>query len=536
LAVLPLLFSQPENPLSFDWITGVEGTKFTLAFRADFLSVLFLAVSGLAAFGMCAGWLRSGPGSGETGSALIVMGLIQLAFVGASLQTVAVVVLLSALPFSVLLIANDERRSREALVPLISGAAITAASAVGEQDASSGAFLVVAALILVAQYPLNWLAGTSFQPQRSSAIPSFAGYAALGCYIVLRWSAVGAPAWELQVLGLAGALSILSCSVLALREREISKVIPAIAAGQLGFFFLSQGQGGETALTAGILHIISMIPIVTGLMILYPAIEDVGAGGRQAARPGTLPVVAYWLLAASTVSLPFLNGSFLAKVSMFASALSDGRWLLAILAYAGTGIMAFAALRAGQRIGFDDGIGRRRSLMDGLFPSLAALSQLIVSILVGALSFTALDVAVRSSVILTGNGRSRPIGGELLLSSPLISAMALFLLLAFIVGGIALSIWTSRRPDWVPDDIAPLAIQVSGGGGALVASTGRTSLAVEVDELLGVAQPLGLQKRIWRLLAGIVRVTTSGLMMLEGRYYLAAVLIFGLWTAIIFLG
>jgi hypothetical protein len=222
--------------------------------------------------------------------------------------------------------------------------------------------------------------------------------------------------------------------------------------------------------------------------------------------------------------LPLVGGAPIGGVVSLAGALSDGRIVIAAVALLGLG-------------GAAAGLGRLVLLLFAPAPEVPALREqplglvaaglpVLAAVAAGALAFTVWDPSARAAIAAFGV-RPRPTGGELF-ALPWWGAIGAVgaLMLASAVGVLAGA--RGGRPSRLP-------ARRRSGPVALVPANGAPSFEDWADD----DAPLDTRPLLWRLAAiGRFALWTfgQGLAVLEGRYYMATVLVLGLWALIMFLG
>jgi formate hydrogenlyase subunit 3/multisubunit Na+/H+ antiporter MnhD subunit len=155
-----------------------------------------------------------------------------------------------------------------------------------------------------------------------------------------------------QVLAALGALSILFCSIMAVRQRRLKLMVAYSTAAQVGYLFLmfplaagtdNLPPSGTIAWTGGILQLASHALAKAAMFMAAGVIAETFAHDRIAELNGfarILPVsaFAFGLGGLSLMGLP-PSGGFIAKCLLLTAAVIEGYWWIAITISAG-GVIA----------------------------------------------------------------------------------------------------------------------------------------------------------------------------------------------------
>lgn len=354
-----------------------------LSFRLDGLSLLFaLLICGIGGFIVIysGGYLRGHPREGR-------FHLFILAFMAAMLGLVTADDLISLFVFweltsitSFMLIGfnhEDARSRRSALQALLvtggGGMALLAGlvlmgMASGHWTlssiAASGAdlrahtlypamlvLLLLAAFTKSAQVPFHfWLPNAMDAPTPVSAYLHSATMVKAGVYLLARLNPTlgGTEPW-FWALTIAGGVTALWGSAMALRSTDLKKILAYTTLMALGVLVLLVGVGSDGALK-GFAGFLLAHSLYKGALFMGAGSVDHGSGTREVGELGGLwpkmPVtgVAVVLASCSMTGLPPFFG-FIAKEIIYDSAIGGERWLvLAVLLLANAAMVAAAAM------------------------------------------------------------------------------------------------------------------------------------------------------------------------------------------------
>lgn len=369
----PVLQSTPWAP----------GLGVRLAFRLDGLSLLFaLLICGIGTFITLysGGYLRGHPRVGR-------FHMFILAFMAAMLGLVTADDLISLFIFweltsitSFMLIGfnhEDARSRRSALQALLvtggggmallaglvlmgmgSGhwtlSAIAASGADLRTHALYPAMLVLvllAAFTKSAQVPFHfWLPNAMDAPTPVSAYLHSATMVKAGVYLLARLHPLlgGTPGW-FWALTIAGGVTALWGSAMALRSTDLKKILAYTTLMGLGVLILLTGLGSDGALQ-GFACFLLAHSLYKGALFMAAGAVDHGTGTRELDRLGglrskmPLTALATALAAASMAGLPLFLG-FLAKEVIYEDGVEGAAWLpLAVLVLANAAMVAAAGM------------------------------------------------------------------------------------------------------------------------------------------------------------------------------------------------
>lgn len=342
-------------PRPYSWRTGwIDLLGIGLGLFLDDLSLLFaILVAGVSLFSLAysIGYIPHEVAAGRLGGGEAAYYAYMLLFTGAMLGMVLAGDLVQLYVFwevtgivSFLLIGIDwpDPRSRSGAIKalivtglgglalllgliilgLAAGSfALADALAAADLLRASGLFAAALLLILVgaatksAQFPFHvWLPDAMVAPTPVSAFLHSAALVAAGVYLLARFHPVfaGDPLWAGSVAGV-GLTSALVAGVLALKARELKRILAYSTISQYGFVFALLGYGTAGALAAALFSFFQHGVVKAGLFFAAGAITH-ATGAREIGRsaglwrhlPGTAVVAV--LLALSLGGLPPLAG------------------------------------------------------------------------------------------------------------------------------------------------------------------------------------------------------------------------------------
>lgn len=366
----------PSLDVDFSWY--LDGLSLTFALLISGIGTLIVLYSG--------GYLKGHPQQGRFFSFMLMfMGAMQGLVVSDSFLMLFVFWELTSIT-SFLLIGFDNVREasrRAALQALIvtgaGGLSLLAGLlvvwiATGHNEMStllqSGSMLrdspvYLAALILLlggaftksAQVPFHfWLPNAMEAPTPVSAYLHSATMVKAGVYLVMRLNpAMGETAAWATILPLFGGATLLTGTVLAMRQTDLKLMLAYTTVASLGLLVMLTGFGSEKAVEAAVLYLIAH-SMFKGALFMVAGLIDHETGMRDVTRLGGLrramPVTfaAAILAALSMGGLPLFFG-FLAKEEIYAAlGFADG-WssLLTLVAVAGNVLMFAIAFAVALR-------------------------------------------------------------------------------------------------------------------------------------------------------------------------------------------
>jgi multicomponent Na+:H+ antiporter subunit A len=218
------------------------------------------------------------------------------------------------------------------------------------------ALVVMGAFTKSAQFPFHfWLPNAMAAPTPVSAYLHSATMVKAGVFLLMRLNPVmgGTPLWTI-VLPVAGGVTLIAGTLLALRQTDMKLVLAQTTVASLGLLVMLTGFGSDLAVKAAVLYLIAHA-LFKGALFMVAGLVDHGAGSRDLTqvsglrRAMPLTAAAAALAALSMAGLmPFAG--FLAKEEIYV-ALSGG-WsprgvLFLAVAFLGNVLMGTAALHAG---------------------------------------------------------------------------------------------------------------------------------------------------------------------------------------------
>jgi multicomponent Na+:H+ antiporter subunit A len=157
-------------------------------------------------------------------------------------------------------------------------------------DIVRGSPLYVAALLLVlggaftksAQFPFHfWLPNAMEAPTPVSAYLHSATMVKAGVYLLMRLNPVmgGTPAWEV-LLPVFGGLTLITGSVLAIRQTDLKLKLAYTTVSSLGLLVLLTGFGSDYAIEAAVLYLVAH-SLFKGALFMVAGIIDHETGTRD---------------------------------------------------------------------------------------------------------------------------------------------------------------------------------------------------------------------------------------------------------------
>ncbi|MDA0301150.1 MAG: proton-conducting transporter membrane subunit [Chloroflexi bacterium] len=213
--------------------------------------------------------------------------------------------------------------------------------------------IAIGALTKSAQFPFHgWLPGAMSAPTPVSAYLHSATMVKLGVYLVARFQPAlgGLPLWGV-IFPIAGGITLLLGAVLAVRERDLKRVLAYSTVSALGSMILLAGLGTGTAMAALVVTVIAHACYKAALFMVAGTIDhETGTRDRLllGGLRGPMPLlgIASIVAAISMAGLPPAMG-FLSKEKQLITAFGapDGWLVVAAIASAGalTLVAAFAA-------------------------------------------------------------------------------------------------------------------------------------------------------------------------------------------------
>lgn len=537
---LAMAFPLPGMPFSLNvpWVPSTSHPGLQFAFHADPLSSVFWAVMTIIGLGDAINGLRVRQAWRLISARLAQLGGAAVLFsttdLGLAASALLLLTLFSALNGSL----SDDNRLEALYAPLFSGLMLMGSAAVGWESIAGFLLLLGAVALLFYQFPFTWL-GNRVLGGRPGALPvNIATLGLAGAYIVIRFAAPNAQAWELQLMGVLGGLTVVMAGLNAFQAKRFGAALASIAAMEFGAALLALGIGSEAGQAAAVLLMISATPGLSALAILADRFQSMTGGDailnirglmREVPRSSLLFATAAGVLA----GLPVASGISIGYVVIIATALADGRFVFALLAFVGVCIGCLALARLTVPVIMPppappDSPRTERTA------TLAAAGLLFAAMMaMGILAWTPFDPASWAAVAGFGLPRGRPIGGEIL-ALPIPSSVLAFISLLFAVGiGTVGGMASYRQPR-----------RSRRRRGAVIEPEAGMALVpvgdIEPDDVDRPvefeAEPGATIRLIGQRVRQVGNALTQGVRALEGRYYMAAVLVFGLWITIILLG
>ncbi len=208
-----------------------------------------------------------------------------------------------------------------------------------------------------AQFPFHfWLPNAMEAPTPVSAYLHSATMVKAGVYLLMRLQPAfgGTAAWE-TVLPVFGAITLLTGTILGLRQTDLKLVLAYTTVASLGLLVMLTGFGSEGAIAGAVLYLVAHSLFKGGLFMVAGGIDhEAGSrdlrqiSGLRHAMPLTFAIA--FLCAMSMGGLPPFIG-FLAKEEMYHGLLEGDGWSIALLAAAvvGNGLMLALGFIVGLR-------------------------------------------------------------------------------------------------------------------------------------------------------------------------------------------
>ncbi len=208
----------------------------------------------------------------------------------------------------------------------------------GNAALAAGLLLLIAAMGKSAQTPLHdWLQRAMVGPTPVSALLHSATLVAAGAILLIRVAPM-LPPEALQIIGIVGGITTVITGLIALGERDLTRMLAASTSSQYGLMLIAVGAGVPLA---ALLHLIAHAAIKSSLFL--------GAGVFQHSRDSTTLAelagagrdrprifIGFALSAVALAGIPPLSG-FFSKDAVIAAALaSPEAQLLTPFALAGT--------------------------------------------------------------------------------------------------------------------------------------------------------------------------------------------------------
>jgi ech hydrogenase subunit A len=395
------------------------------------------------------------------------------------------------------------------------------------QPAAAGLTAVVAAFALAAATksalaPFHpWLLGAMVAAAPVSALLHASTMVKAGSYLLLRLSPLFSEGWLGLLVAAMGAFSFAAAALLALRERDLKRVLALSTVASLGLIAAAAGVGSALALAAGLVFLV-LHAVAKALAFLVVGATEQATGTRDLeALVGigrTRPALAWpLLLAAAAMALP----PFGIAVAKWALLLETGGRLV-IFPLLAVGAAASVALWAGVagRI-----IVRRKPLLTGGEPvgwsEGVAIGVLTAGTAVGLVAAGPLATTVGDPAAAVAFGQAAPLasGWDAIAQGGLFPVLPLAVALVAVVAGSALYLW--RQPVRPEAYLSGLNV-AAGTGVAFNGPRGRPEMAASGGFYWGGAMgdsshPTRLRRAVeiggW---LGIVAIGAAALLGLAG--------------------
>ncbi len=279
------------------------------------------------------------------------------------------------------------------------------------------AFLTVGIGLKLAVFPLHlWLPNAyAYAPSAVSAfLASTATKVAL--YAMLRFL-FGVFGFEFALrqmpadllLLLMGTLAVLSCSLIAVFQRDVKRLLAYSSVAQVGYMVLGIGLGSTAGVSATILHLFNHALMKGALFLALGAVvyrlgsaalEDLGGLARH--MPWTAG--AFVISGLSLVGVPMTAG-FISKWYLLLAALEQGWWPLAVLILLGSVITLVYIGRVVEVLYFGASAAPADSIREAPLSMLLPIWVLVAcNIYFGIDTGLTVGLAERAAAALTGAG------------------------------------------------------------------------------------------------------------------------------------
>lgn len=143
------------------------------------------------------------------------------------------------------------------------------------------ALILVAGCVKAAQLPFQaWLLGAMVAPTPVSALLHSSTMVKVGVFVCLRLAPVLESTTAGRILTLAGALTFLGASALALGQSNAKKILAYSTAANLGLIIACAGIGTPTAIAAGVVLLV-IHAVTKGLLFLCVGDMEQAIGSRD---------------------------------------------------------------------------------------------------------------------------------------------------------------------------------------------------------------------------------------------------------------
>jgi formate hydrogenlyase subunit 3/multisubunit Na+/H+ antiporter MnhD subunit len=521
----------PVADLRAPWFPGTPDVALPLALHVDALTIALAAAAAVIAVATALADALAAPPWRVVVGRQLAYGVALLVIAAADLAVAASAVLLLPVASGLAQYSDDERALPMLGALLAAGMALLAAASFGAATLLGFLALLGAAVFLLFQAPFVGL-GEVALGGRAGAFPTNVATLFLPALaIVIRFGVESSEPWRLQLWSAFGVATMVWAGFRAAQSREMVSLLAALASLHAGASLVALGQGiAPTQPAAIVIGPSAVLAIATLALVSDRLTERIGsvdiAGLRGLAYAFPLSAVVIVAACLALGPLPLLGGAPVGGLVSLAGAWSDGRVVIALLGLVGLG-------------GAMVGLGRLVFLLVTPAPERQPLGEqpiaiaiaalpLAVSVGAGILAFTAWDPAARAAIAVFGV-RPRPTGGELLALPWYGVTLALVSLIATTLVGLALGARRARQ-GWQPKSRHPVVGRGEvADGPAMPALPGlaRAEAGHEGRPLLARTARLG-HFALWAV--------AEGLAVLEGRYYMATVLVLSLWALIVFLG
>jgi hypothetical protein len=525
LALVLCLPGWPGGELRLSWVPGSADVALALVLRADTFARFFAGTATLIALAVALNDLTGPLAWRLVLGRQLALALGLLAILAGDLALAASALLL--LPVALGLSRRfDEESHLTALGALLLAAlALLAASAFGVAQLVGMGLLLTGLAVFLFQVPVHGLGRALLGGPRGEGAFLLAALVLPGLALTFRFALAVVDPWRLQAVTALGAVTLAVTGMRMARAREWPELVAALISLQAGLVLVALGQGISPTQPAAVLIGASGTLALAGISLLAAGVSDTsgtpslgGMTGLAHMAPGTAVVLLLAWLAIS--ALPGPGGVAIGTAVTIASAFSDGRIALVALVLVGVGGVAVGGGRL-LALALAEAPARSR-LRERPLGTMSAGLVVVFSLLVGGLAFTAIDPAGRSAVDLFGL-RPRPTGGELV-HLPLLAVLAsgAAMLASGVLGGTLGFLAEQRVLAALLRRATPPQIEAG------LMRWEASDLEAERSPARGQRLATGGRFVLWTV--------AQALAVLEGRYYMATVLVLALWVVIIALG
>lgn len=521
----------PVADLRVPWVPGTTDVALAFALHVDALTVALATATAVIAVATALADAHSAPPWRVVVGRQLAYAVAVVAIAAADLAVAASAILLLPVANGLTRHVEDERWLPTLGGVLAAGVALLAAAGFGAASLLGFLALLGACVFLLFQAPFVGLAEAALGGRAGAFASNVATLFLPALAIVIRFGVDSGEPWRLQLWSAFGVATMAWGGLRAGRSTELDRLLASLASLHAGASLVALGQGISPTQPAAILIGPSAVLAVAALALVSDRLTEHTAPAEIASlrgSAGALPLSAILLLSGCLAlsPLPVLGGAPIGGLVSLAGLWSDGRVVIALLALVGIGGAAVGLSRLAFLLFAP--APDRQPLREQPVGLAAAALPLAVSVGAGMLAFTAWDPAARAAIAVFGL-RPRPTGGELLALPWYGAVVALLSLIAATTVGLVVGARSVR--------LGRLAQRRRSGAGREIAAEIPTASGLpspERAEAIFDGRPL--LARTARMAQFSLWAMAEGLGVLEGRYYMATVLVLSLWALIVFLG